>query len=260
MNKRDSVSEKIAELFKYINQAMETNPNEIDCSLEEEIKEKAQLLKTIKLSLLKTDLIKIFTSKTPSKFFLLMDKLNLLKLLIPELDSCKLISQNIKYHKYNVFEHCIYTMDNTEPVLILRLAALLHDIGKVDTCKIINNKVTFHKHEIASAIIAKKIMKRFSFSSEIITEVVELTKLHMFYYTKEWSDHAVRRFIKKAKFNINNLNSHPLFKIRRADRLGKGIHITENEIVTNGQKELEKRILKVFHSNRNQNLKKDSVM
>lgn len=249
------------ELLKFIRVVVETN-KKIDYSLEQALKKNVKELKTSNSTLLRDELIKIILSEKPSSYFLLMDKFGFLEVLLPELHACKTIKQELKYHKHDVFTHCIYAMDNTDPSIVLRLAALFHDIGKVTTIKIINNKITFHKHEVASAKIADDIMKRFNFQKKIRIEVTELIKLHMFYYTKEWSNNAIRKFIKKAKIDgkfINSLNNHPLFKIRRADRLGKGMNIKEKDIVTIGQQEFQKRIVEVFRIDRNQNLKKGSL-
>lgn len=250
------------ELLSLVRKAA-NNQIKIENQLEKQIKSQIDNIIKTNPSFLKNELTKIVLLEKPSTAFVLLTQLNILEILLPELYACIKIKQEEKYHKYNVFEHCLAAMDNTEPVLELRLAALFHDIGKVSTFKMINNKITFYNHEIVSARIAKTIMKRFEFSNKVINKVTELIKLHMFHYTKEWSNGAIRRFIKKAHIDkncINNLNDHPLFKIRRADRLGKGKNIKEEGVMTSAQKEFQKRIVRVFINDRRQYLEKGSFI
>jgi len=197
--------------------------------------------------LLKNCLTVIITSTTPSKHFKLLKKLNLLKMIFPELYSCINLKQDTQYHKYNVFEHCIYTCDHIENNLILRLAAVFHDVGKAQTVKKINKKVTFHKHEVASANIVKYRLKILGFDQEVISKVYLLVRLHMYHYTREYTDAGVRRFINKSgltKKDIDDISNFSLFKLRIADRLGNGIKTIP---ITDRQKDFEKRIVKVYN-------------
>jgi putative nucleotidyltransferase with HDIG domain len=184
---------------------------------------------TISPDILRNTFISIVLCKKPSRYFKLLETLSLLKYIIPELNLCIGVRQNKEYHKHDVFTHSILACDNIEePNLILRLAALMHDIGKLTTYNESNKsgKITFYSHEVASAKIAKTILKRLGLDKDIIYEVAELVYLHMYNYEPEkWSDSAVNRFIKKAKItkkDINNLDTLPLFLVRRADRLSSG--------------------------------------
>ena len=212
---------------------------------------------------LKKCLIAVVTSTTPSKYFKLLNKFKLLKMIIPELAGCVNLKQDINYHKHDVFTHCIYTCDHIENNLILRLAALFHDIGKLPTAKKINKKITFHKHEVAGANIVKQRLKFLGFDQEIITQVSSLVRLHMYHYTREYTDAGVRRFIKKSgltKKDIKDLSNFPLFKLRIADRLGNGIR---NIPVTDRQKDFEERIMYVYdemHSLTTRNLNITSII
>ena len=196
---------------------------------------------------LKNCLIAVVTSTTPSKYLKLLNKFGLLKMIIPELAACVNLKQDTNYHKYDVFTHCIYTCDHIENDLILRLAALFHDVGKLPTAKKINKKITFHKHEVASANIAKQRLKFLGFNQEVVTQVCSLVRLHMYHYTREYTDVGVRRFIKKSgltKKDIKDLSNFPLFKLRIADRLGNGVR---NIPVTDRQKDFEERIMNVYN-------------
>ena len=192
------------------------------------------------------ELNKILLSHKPSIYLKIMQKVGLLMEVIPELSVCVNLKQNPKHHKYDVFTHCIFTCDNIEPDLVLRLAAVLHDVGKPDTRKIIKGKVTFYKHNIAGVKRAHAFLNRLRYDSKTNYEVLNLIRMHMYYYTREFTDTAVRRFIKNAginKCNIKNLSKLPLFKLRAAERLGNGL---KKNPVTPKQISFEKRIKKVF--------------
>jgi len=189
----------------------------------------------------------IIVSEKPSKYFKLMHMLGILKVIIPELDACVGVTQDKRYHKWDVFHHCIFTCNNLEPDLTLRLAGLLHDIGKPITRATTRAKgITFHKHEMASVKLAKDVLTRLNYSNTIRKDVLRLIRLHMYHYTREYSDGAVRRFIRKAGITnkyVDNLAEFPLFKLRAAERLGNGF---KTQAITAKQKDFERRIQKVF--------------
>jgi tRNA nucleotidyltransferase (CCA-adding enzyme) len=193
---------------------------------------------------IRKELDKILLSKKPSRLFRIMARRGILKHVMPELDACVGVSQDPKYHKYDVFTHCIMTCDNTEPDLILRLAGLLHDIGKPGTRKVIGGRVTFHKHEMLSVKLARSFMDRLRYDGRTKEEVLELVRMHMYHYTREYGDTAIRRFIKKVginESNIDKLSELPLFKLRQAERLGNGL---KTEPITKRQLDFEERIRK----------------
>ena len=197
--------------------------------------------------LLKDCFIAIITSSVPSTYFLLLKKLNILQIIFPELCNCINLKQDSNYHGHDVFKHCIYTCDNIENDMVLRLSALFHDIGKAQVVKKINGKITFHKHEITSTNIVKHRLKFLNFDQDIIDKVYLLVRHHMYHYTNEYTDAGIRRFIKKSKITkdeINDISNFSLFKLRIADRLGNGIKTIE---ITERQKDFEKRIVKVYN-------------
>ena len=195
----------------------------------------------------RTNLNHIILSDKPSKYFKLMHMLGILKVIMPELDACVGVTQDKRYHKWDVFHHCIFTCNNLEPDLILRLAGLLHDIGKPITRATTRAKgITFHKHEMASVKLTKDVLTRLNYNNNMKKEILKLIRLHMYHYTREYSDGAVRRFIRKSgitKKHVENLSELPLFKLRSAERLGNGF---KTQAVTAKQKDFERRIVKVF--------------
>jgi len=205
------------------------------------------LLNKIHADNIRTNLNHIILSNKPSKYLKLMHVLGILGVIIPELDNCVGVKQDGRYHKWDVFHHCIFTCDNLNPELSLRLGGLLHDIGKPDTKAVSKEKgITFHKHEMAGVKLAKNVLTRLGYSNAIKKEVLKLVRLHMYHYTREYSDGAVRRFIKKAgiaKEDAKNLSEFPLFKLRAAERLGNGF---KTQAITAKQKDFEKRIIKIL--------------
>lgn len=155
----------------------------------------------------------------PSRGFLLMEEIGMLDWFLPELRAGLGLTQN-RYHKYDVFYHCIYTCDAVpEPDLKLRLSALFHDLGKVDTRRVLpNGEATFHNHEVIGAKHTERIMRRFGFEPDLLKRVRFLVRHHMFHYTAEWTDRAVRRFTKKTPPDM----LEDLIRLRLADRKGSG--------------------------------------
>jgi len=218
----------------------------LDAELYVAMGEAATTIKDVFPEAIRRELNKILLSKKPSIYLKLMKKLRLLELVIPELDNCVGVAQDTRYHKYDVFNHCIYTCDNTEPNLVLRLSGLLHDIGKAGTKKRVGQRVTFHKHEMLSVKLARNFLNQLRYDSRTKAEVLTLVRLHMYHYTRDYGDGAVRRFIKKlniTKDMLNNLGDLPLFKLRMAERLGNGL---KTDPVTQRQLDFEERIRKVF--------------
>lgn len=220
----------------------------IDSNLFYGVKSSSKVLEKAQVDDKRRELIRILLSKKPSKYIRLLYSTGLLNILIPELHACHGIEQNKKYHKHDVFTHSVLACDNTDPDIVLRLAALLHDIGKLQTREEQGtNKVTFYSHEVISARLTKRILKRLNFDNETVNKVVELTYFHMYNYEPEkWTDSAVRRFIKKVKIkeeDLDKLDTFPLFLVRRADRLANGYPHKE---VSFRQELFKKRITDTF--------------
>lgn len=168
---------------------------------------------------IRDELLKILEAETPSVGIEYLRKSGLLRVILPELADCYEVSQN-RYHIYDVYYHSVYSCDAApKDSPMIRLAALLHDIGKIPTRQPgEDGDFTFYNHEVVGAKMVKRIMKRLKFSNEQVDIVNNLILNHMFHYTDEWTDGAVRRFIRKVGLdNIGNL-----FTLRMADRKGNG--------------------------------------
>jgi putative nucleotidyltransferase with HDIG domain len=159
---------------------------------------------------------KILASALPSRAFLLMEKTGLLGLFLGELASCRGVDQK-GFHQFDVFEHSLLACDYAAAKSYsqtLRLAALFHDVGKPDVRKKgISGIWTFYRHEDVSASMCRKILNRLRYPNIVIETACHLIKEHMFHYTDEWSDAAVRRFIAR----VGESNLEDIYRLRRAD-------------------------------------------
>jgi poly(A) polymerase len=142
---------------------------------------------------------------------------------LPELVGLKLEIDEHAQHK-DVYEHTLQVVSNAvafdtqagEPDLVLRLAALLHDIGKPATKAVgADGGVSFHHHELVGARMAKVRLKAMKYPKDIITAVVHLVALHLRFYgygRGEWTDSAVRRYVTDAGDQLDRLH-----KLTRSD-------------------------------------------
>lgn len=233
----------------------------IDIDLLNAISDCAYLLKKVPAEAIRIEFDKIVMSNKPSRYLKLMQRLGLLSIISPELENCVNVSQDKKYHKHDVFDHLIFTCDNIPKDLTLRLAALLHDIGKpkVRVQKEKSKRITFHKHEIESVKEAKTFMTRLKYETDVKKDILALIRMHMYHYTREWTDAAVRRFIKNAKLGpkyIGRLENFPLFILRAAERLGNGL---KKNPVTDRQRDFQKRLEAILKTTTTLNIKDLSV-
>jgi len=200
------------------------------------IKNSVELIKNISPERIRDEIIKIMLTDKPSIALEYMRITGLMKIILPELLDGYEVIQN-KFHKFDVYYHNIYSCDAApKDSYIIRLSALFHDIAKPITKKNKqeetetnstdspnNQENSFHNHEIVGSKISYRILKRLKFSNDDIKKITHLVKYHMFYYTDNWTDGAVRRFIRNV--GIENIND--LFALRNADRIGNGTKLGE---------------------------------
>lgn len=153
----------------------------------------------------------------------LLKQLDLLKNLIQELADCDGIVQPEQYHKYDVLEHIFRCVLNAPPVHNVRLAALLHDVGKAYCFKHFGN---FYGHEKNSAIEARNILTRMHYPNDIVEQVVRLCGLHMYDMRGNARESKIRLFVAK---NYDILDK--LVALIRADKLATGL-LTEDDVKT----------------------------
>lgn len=169
------------------------------------------------------ELVKILRGPVPSVGFRMLSNLGLLAVIAPELELTHDTPQE-KVAAQDVFEHSLATLDaaaaempagtSAQDDLVLRLAALFHDIGKPDTY----DDEHFHQHEFVGEAKARQILRRWKLDKATVEAVAHLIRHHMFWYQPDWTSSAVRRFIRKV-----GLDEIPaLFALRRADNVGSG--------------------------------------
>ncbi len=198
----------------------------------------------ISLERFRDEFCKILLSPVPSVGLKLLEESGLLKIFVPELLQGRACVQSDErgFHSFDVLDHNFYACDGAvlrgafeacdkfssggasdsseqspaERLLILRLAALFHDVAKPSCKRAEAGKITFYNHEIAGAKMARGILVRLKFSNAQIDAVCHLIKEHMFNYESSWSDAAVRRFVQR----VGAENIDALFDLRLADIYG----------------------------------------
>ncbi len=190
------------------------------------MREMASRLEIVSAERIREELIKIVMSDHPRIGLTVIVDTGLAEYVLPELPLLQLEEDEHHHHK-DVYEHTLKVLEQVidletshEPQLPkdlpLRLAALLHDIGKPKTRKFESDgKVSFHHHEVVGARMTQKRMKALRFSNEQIDEVATLVELHLRFHgygTGEWSDSAVRRYVRDAGPLLSRLH-----KLTRAD-------------------------------------------
>lgn len=164
-------------------------------------------------------LLAIVRSPRPSVLLDALQEAGLLSRFLPELYHARGLRQN-RYHEHDIYWHSLFACDAApaeDPGL--RLAALFHDLGKVDTRREgPDGEATFHSHEIFSARHVSRIFRRMQLPEELRARVQFLVRNHMFHYTRDWTDRAIRRFM--LRVGLPALKD--LIALRQADRKGSG--------------------------------------
>lgn len=219
-NADERFNEDALRLMRAVRFATELN-FKIEPKTLEAIEKRAGLLEFIAKERIRDEFIKIIMADEAARGILLLEKLGLLKYIIPELREGIGVAQNL-HHIYTVFEHHIKSFDYTAKQnysLEIRLTALLHDLGKPKTKYGEGYNATFHGHEMVSAKMVARALERLRFPKDVIEKVVHLVRYHMFYYNVgEVSEAGVRRFL--ARVGPESVDN--LLKIREADRIGSG--------------------------------------
>jgi poly(A) polymerase/tRNA nucleotidyltransferase (CCA-adding enzyme) len=195
----------------------------IDTKTAAAIANDASQLGKISKERVRDELVRILQSERPMQAIFVAQKLGILAYVIPELSESIGIEQN-QAHSFDVFEHLLralqHAADKKWP-LEVRIAALLHDIGKPASRRWSDEKKdwTFHGHEVIGAHMTEKILKDLKFPNEMTKTVVALVRWHMFFSDPEKVTlSAVRRII--ANVGVDHIQE--LLDLRICDRIGTG--------------------------------------
>lgn len=177
----------------------------LDFDIEKEtftaIKNGAAHLKEISSERIRDELIKIIMSSRAAEGIFLLEETKLLEHIFPELRE-GINCQQSPPHRFDVFKHSVMALKKAlameKSSLVVRFAALLHDIGKPRTKEITPERITFYGHQVVGAKMAREILNRLKFPKEIIEQVYKIILNHMFFYdVGKVSESAVRRLIMK---------------------------------------------------------------
>ena len=189
----------------------------IDQSVITAIKEMAHRLSIISSERVRDEFIKIIMSDNPRLGITLLVECGLADIFLPEIPKLKLEIDEHHHHK-DVYEHSLTVLEQAIALesrlgaanLTLRLAALLHDIGKPKTKALIpGGGVSFHHHEVVGAKMAKERLRTLRFDNHIVKDVGQLVFLHLRFHgygSGEWTDSAVRRYVRDAGELLDHLH------------------------------------------------------
>jgi poly(A) polymerase len=173
------------------------------------MKEMSSRLSIISAERIRDELSKILMSQNPRLGITILVDTGLAEIVLPEIPKLRLEVDEHHHHK-DVYEHSITVLEQAiehedrlgGPNLVIRLAALLHDIGKPKTRNLIKGGgVSFHHHEVVGARLAKKRLQELRFDGHTVEDVETLIALHLRFHgygDGEWSDSAVRRYVRDA--------------------------------------------------------------
>ncbi|MFW0902278.1 CCA tRNA nucleotidyltransferase [Gardnerella sp. Marseille-QA0894] len=199
----------------------------IETNTAEAIVDMVERLDIVSAERIRDEITKLLLSDRPRKGLEALVESGIAKRVLPEIPALQLEIDEHHRHK-DVFEHTMMVLERAialetddegpvpSPDLTLRLAALLHDIGKPRTRKFEDGgKVSFHHHDVVGAKMTRKRLKELHFDHHLIEDVSELVNLHLRfhgYVDEPWTDSAVRRYVKDSGHLYERLN-----RLTRAD-------------------------------------------
>ena len=190
---------------------------EVDPAIITAIKDMSARLEIISAERIRDEFTKIILSPSPRIGITLLVETGLANYFLPEVPKLKLEIDEHHHHK-DVYEHSLTVLEKAigleqrlgGPNLTLRLAALLHDIGKPKTKQLIpGGGVSFHHHEVVGSRMCKERLKKLRFDNQLVNDVSKLTFLHLRFHgygLGEWTDSAVRRYVRDAGELLTHLH------------------------------------------------------
>ena len=186
----------------------------------------AQLLKKISAERIRDELMRLLASPFAADGILLLKNTGLLTFILPELEDTFGVAQKspLRHHIYDVGTHSVMALKHCpSPDPLVRLATLLHDIGKTKTFhKDGSGLITFYNHEVVSTRLVKTIAQRLRLSRNQSEKLITLVRWHQFSVDERQTDSALRRFIRR----VSKDNLSDMLALRIGDRLGGGARET----------------------------------
>ncbi len=166
------------------------------------------------------ELMKLLGAPRPSVGLVPMQQTGILDVILPELVPTVGQAQN-RHHSHDVWTHTVAVVDATPGDAVRRLGALFHDVAKPRTAAPkpdAPGEFTFYRHDTIGAEVTDAICRRLKLSNQDRERVVAMVAHHMFWYTPEWSDATVRRFVQRVGVEL----LPDLFALRQGDVIGRG--------------------------------------
>jgi len=189
------------------------------------MKENALLLRSVSPERIADEINKmLLKADKPSIGFRYLLEIGALDLILPELIECIGVDQPGGYHKWDVFDHTMVCIDNASRSLVVRLAAMFHDVGKPQTRELVKDGATFYGHDRLSTEMTAEALKRLRYSNEIIEQVSKLVSKHMF------SDRAGEKGTRRLIRAVGTELIYDLLDLRRADVVAQGMGQEPSEV------------------------------
>lgn len=171
------------------------------------VREMGDRLQIVSAERIRDELSKLLTAEAPGEALLAVVEAGLAAYFVPELPGLAMEQDPHHRHK-DVLAHTLAVVDKASPDLVLRLAALFHDVGKPATREIGPGGVSFHHHEVVGARMTRKRLRELKYPRSIVDDVSQLVYLHLRPHTLEmgWTDSAVRRYVRDAGDLLDQLN------------------------------------------------------
>jgi tRNA nucleotidyltransferase (CCA-adding enzyme) len=192
---------------------------ELDPETERAIVPSLDSYRKVSAERIRDEWLKATKAKNPSRAFEVMKDHGLLAISAPELLESVGCEQN-QYHTFDVWGHAMHCLDNCPALPVLRMAGLLHDVGKPRSRAFSDktNDYTFYEHERIGAEMAGPMLERLRFSNDERARIVALVRHHLICYDATWTDSAVRRWVRRVSPEL----VEDLYALSEADVTAKG--------------------------------------